>query len=112
MPSGDEWQLLRDDDNGEVPLYRFRDVSHRLGEYAEMCRYHQISLDSGFTKRWLCSLATPEGRITLTNGRLITTSGGSRHETVISTEAEVRHCLLERFGIEFPESVDLSKLVS
>ena len=74
MPTGDEWQLLRDDEKGQVPLYSFRDVPRQLEDYAAMCRFHQTSGDSGFTKRWICSRATPEGRITLTNRRLILTS--------------------------------------
>ncbi len=82
-PSGDEWQLLREDDRGHVPLYRFRDVPRALGDYQEMCTFHQTSPESGFTKRWICSKATPSGRITLANMRLIVTRDGEREENVL-----------------------------
>ncbi len=109
-PLGNEWQLLREDEKGQVPLYCFRDLPRQLSDYAGMCQFHQTSPDSGFTRHWICSRATPDGRITLTNRRLIITRGGSRKETVLDTDAAVRHCLRDEFGIEFPESADLSKL--
>jgi N-hydroxyarylamine O-acetyltransferase len=109
---GDEWQLLREDDKGQVSLYRFRDVPRQLSDYDGMCRFHQTSPESGFTQRWICSKATPDGRVTLTNMRLIITRGGTREENVLTTQAELRSCLHEQFGIGFPESADLSKLTS
>jgi len=111
-PCGDEWQLLREDDRGQVPLYCFRDVPRALGDYQEMCTFHQTSPESGFTKRWICSKATPQGRITLANMRLIVTRDGEREENVLTEESAVRHCLREYFGIEFECSVDLSRLVA
>src|SRR5581483_2338912 len=30
LPAGEEWQLLREDEKGSVPLYVFRDVAHEL----------------------------------------------------------------------------------
>jgi N-hydroxyarylamine O-acetyltransferase len=109
-PLGEEWRLLREDDKGEVPLYVFRSVPRRLGDYREMCQFHQTSPESSFTKRWICSKATPDGRITVANRRLIVTGEGRREESVLSTDDEVRRCLSDRFGIEFAESVDLSRL--
>jgi N-hydroxyarylamine O-acetyltransferase len=109
-PAGDEWQLLRDDDQGKMPLYIFRDVPRQLSEYEEMSKFHQTSPESGFTKRWICSKATPDGRITLANGRLIITSEREREEILFGTGEEVRQCLRDHFGIEFDSAADLSKL--
>jgi N-hydroxyarylamine O-acetyltransferase len=109
---GDEWQLLREDEKGQVPLYAFRDIPRHLSDYGGMCHFHQTSPDSGFTKRWICSKATPDGRITLTNMRLIITRGGNREESVLTSESEVRCCLRDQFGFEFPESADLSRLTA
>jgi N-hydroxyarylamine O-acetyltransferase len=111
-PYGDEWQLLREDDTGEVPLYAFRDVPRRFGDYEEMCEFHQTSPESGFTKRWICSKATSEGRVTVANRRLIITAGDRREETVLTTDDELRRCLRDHFGIEFDDSADLSQLDS
>ena len=108
-PFEDEWQLLRQDDKGEVPLYSFRDVPRQLSEYEEMSTFHQTSPDSGFTKGWICSKATRDGHITLANGRLIVTAG-DREESMLGSNDEVRRCLRDLFAIEFDDSVDLSRL--
>ena len=110
QPVADEWQLLREDERGTVPLYAFRDVAHELGDYGEMCRYQQTSPASHFTKSWVCSRATPDGRITLANMRLIVTRGSEREERQLRDEADVRNCLRELFEVEFEDSVSLARL--
>ncbi len=106
----DEWRLLREDEKGQLPLYCFRDVPRQLSDYAGMCEFHQTSPASHFTKSWICSKATPDGRVTLANRRLIVTRSGTREETVLTTDIEVRSCLRDQFGIELPESADLALL--
>jgi N-hydroxyarylamine O-acetyltransferase len=110
--TGDGWQLLREDEKGPVPLYAFCDIPRHFSDYAGVCHFHQTSPESGFTQRWICSKATLDGRVTLTNKRLIITRGKTREESVLTTEAEVRRCLRDQFGIEFPESEDLSRLLA
>ena len=110
QPVADEWQLLREDESGTVPLYAFRDVAHELGDYGEMCRYQQTSPASHFTKSWVCSRATPDGRITLANMRLIVARGSEREERQLRDEADVRNCLRELFEVEFEDSVSLARL--
>ena len=111
LPLGDEWHLLREDDKGQTPLYAFRDVAYELRDYQAMCAFHQNSPESHFTTSWICSRATPEGRITLANMRLIVSREGSREEIQISTPGDVRRCLREFLGVELDESVDLARLV-
>ncbi len=53
------------------PQYRFTLEPHLYSDFGDMCHYHQTSHDSPFTKRRTCTLATPEGRITVTGMRLI-----------------------------------------
>jgi N-hydroxyarylamine O-acetyltransferase len=110
LPVGDEWELLREDANGTVPLYAFRDVPHELGEYEAMCTFHQSSPESHFTRNWICSRATPDGRVTVANMRLIVSSGSKREETQLETEGDLRRCLRGLMGVEFAESVSLAKL--
>jgi N-hydroxyarylamine O-acetyltransferase len=111
LPLSDEWQLLREDEKGQTPLYAFRDVAFELRDYQGMCAFHQTSPESHFTKSWICSRATPEGRITLANMRLIVSREGAREEVQLSTPGDLRRCLREFLGIELDESVDLRKLV-
>ncbi len=110
-PVDDEWQLLREDKLGKVPLYAFRNVPHELSEYREMCTFHQSSSESHFTRSWICSRATPDGRITIANMRLIITHDTGRDEKELRTEEELRRCLEELLGVKLGGSADLSKLL-
>ena len=104
------WELYRYDSDGKVALYRFRDVPRRLSDFENMNQYQQTSPESGFTRRRVCSITTPEGRITLSGMRLIVTRECVRTERVLSGESELRGCLREYFGVEFSEDIDWSRL--
>jgi N-hydroxyarylamine O-acetyltransferase len=73
-------------------------------DFEAMCRYHQTSIESIFTQKRICTLATPEGRISLEGKRLITTRGGIREEIPVDSEDEFRRLLIEKFGILLDES--------
>jgi len=80
--------------------YRFTLETYRYADYAEMCHYHQTSPQSHFTKARICSRATEEGRITLSDMRFITTSkSGGRQERALTSEDEYAAILLEQFDI-------------
>jgi N-hydroxyarylamine O-acetyltransferase len=79
--------------------YRFRLAPHVYADFAEMCRFHQTSPDSHFTQNRICSLATPDGRLSLSGRRLITTRGGEKQELELADESEVAEVLRERFGV-------------
>jgi N-hydroxyarylamine O-acetyltransferase len=92
--------LLRRDGGGDwEPQYRFGLEPHAFEDYAEMCRFHQTSPESHFTRGRVCSRLTPEGRVTLSGSRLITTTGGERVERELSGDDERDAALLEHFGI-------------
>jgi len=92
--------LLRRDAGGDwEPQYRFTLEPHTFEDYAEMCRFHQTSPESHFTRGRVCSRLTPEGRVTLSGSRLITTRGGERVERELAGEAERDAALLEHFRI-------------
>jgi N-hydroxyarylamine O-acetyltransferase len=97
---GERWRLERRDASGEWRLqYDFSPRPRHLSEFAGMCRYHQTSRDSHFTRNRICSLATANGRITLSGMRLIVRSNGSKEETTLATEAEWHSALRNYFGI-------------
>jgi N-hydroxyarylamine O-acetyltransferase len=72
--------------------------SRALSDFAP-CVRQQTSPDSSFTQRRVCTRATPDGRITLSELRLITTVNGKRDERVIGSEEEYQTVLREQFGI-------------
>lgn len=90
-------------DQGEkwVAQYRFTLRPHEYADYGEMCAYHQTSPQSHFTRARVCSRATHEGRITLSEMRFITTSKkGERQEQILTSQEEYAKILREHFGIE------------
>lgn len=96
----EEYHILeRRDGDGWLPEYRFTLQPYEYADYAEMCRYHQTSPQSSFTQKRTCSLATPAGRVTLTNNRLITTKAGERTERVLVDDLEIAAVLREQFGV-------------
>lgn len=97
---GDRFMLWqRDRNNAWSAQYRFSLTPYEYADYAEMCHYHQTSPQSHFTQRRVCSRATPEGRVTLSGMRLITTRNGQRDERQLSDAAEVAEALREHFGV-------------
>ena len=91
---GEEWE----------PQYRFTLRPREYADYAGMCRHHQTSPESHFTKARICSRATEAGRITLSEMRLIKTSrGGAREERTLTSQEEYAEALREHFGIVMPD---------
>ena len=82
------------------PQYRFGLEPHELAEYGPMCRFHQTSPESHFTRNRICSLATDGGRITISGMKLIVTEWGVRQERALADEREVESILRTRFGVE------------
>jgi len=94
--------LMQRDDGADgewKAQYRFTLRPYEYSDYEEMCRYHQTSPLSHFTRGRICSRATPDGRVTLSDMRLITTINGAREERTLANEEEYAAMLLERFGI-------------
>lgn len=95
------WVLEEREDDAEwKPQFRFTLQPRRLSDYADMCHYHQTSPESSFTRKRICSLATPQGRISLSEWKLITTTGGVREERELPNEGEYLQALQTLFGIE------------
>ena len=98
---GEEVTLLRREDEGPwQPQYAFSMAPRRLEEFTAMCHFQQTSPQSHFTQRRICSRATPEGRITVSDLAFITTEHRVRNERALSGEPEWRALLRAHFGIE------------
>lgn len=94
--------LLRRGDGADwEPQYRFTLTPYTFNDYEERCHYHQTSPESHFTKGRICSLATEDGRVSLSEMRLITTSGPPqlRQERTLKDKEEYDRVLREQFGI-------------
>jgi N-hydroxyarylamine O-acetyltransferase len=80
--------------------YHFTLQPRHFEEFEPMCLYHRTSPLSSFTRGRVCSLATPDGRVTISDMRLIVTRYGRRTEHVMGDEQEVNRVLADVFGIE------------
>jgi N-hydroxyarylamine O-acetyltransferase len=89
-------------DAGWRSEYLFGLQPRRLEEFSEMCHYHQTSAQSSFTQKRVCSRATPNGRITLSEMKLIRTDDGRREERLLGSDAEWREALAVEFGVHAP----------
>ncbi|HXW91946.1 MAG TPA: arylamine N-acetyltransferase [Terriglobales bacterium] len=79
--------------------YSFSLVPRQLGDFADMCHYHQVSPESPFTRNRLCSRATGEGRITLAGRRLIVTRQGKKEESLLATDNDWQAALEKHFQV-------------
>lgn len=86
----DEWK----------PEYRFTLEPHEYSDFAEMCHYHQTSPESIFTRRRACTRATEDGRITVSEMRVIITVHGERQERELASHEEWQSALREYFGVQ------------
>jgi N-hydroxyarylamine O-acetyltransferase len=80
--------------------YRFFLAPRTLSDFVPGCHYHQTSPLTSFTHKRVCSRATPEGRITLSDLKWIVTRDGQRDERELPDEAAFRLVLREHFGID------------
>lgn len=80
--------------------YSFTLQPRQLSDFAGMCHYHQTSPESHFTRRRICTRATPQGRISLSDLKLIETREGRKEERELSGEEEWRALLREQFQID------------
>lgn len=67
-------------------LYSFTQEPRQLAEFEEGFRFHRTSPNSPFTTSGLCSILIPDGRVTLTEDRLIVRRGVRREETEVAGE--------------------------
>ena len=97
----DDYLILMRRNHGSdwEPQYRFTLQPYTFADYEETCIYHQTSPDSHFTKGRICSLATEDGRITLSDMRLITTGPEQLRDERTLTHEEYDRILLDQFGI-------------
>lgn len=90
-------------DQDWIPEYRFSTVPRALEDFQGMCRYHQTSPKSPFTKRWLATMLTPHGRETLHQDggdfRYILSGSSGRQERIIQGWDNAQILLEEIFGI-------------
>lgn len=98
--TGEQWTLHQQHAGSEwTPQYLFSLHPHPLEDFTPVCHFHQTDPTSPFTRKRVCTRATPEGRLTLSEDRLITTAAGVRGEQQLAGEEEWREALRALFGV-------------
>ncbi|HET9896026.1 MAG TPA: arylamine N-acetyltransferase [Streptosporangiaceae bacterium] len=84
--------------NGEL-LYVAERRDRALADFAPTCWWQQTWPQSHFRQSTICSLLTPDGRISLSGRTLIRTRGAARIEEELLTDEAVLTAYSEYFGI-------------
>lgn len=79
-------------------LYRLHDRPKELDEFREVCHFNQTSPESHFTQKLIVTLATLDGRITLSGNELTINRHGEKEKATI-TDNEKSVILEKYFGI-------------
>ncbi len=85
---GGEWQIK----------YRFTDEKRDLNFFQDSCSFNQTSAESPFTKDDIITIATENGRITLSGHTLVKTENGEKLKTDLDKTSK-QEALKEFFGI-------------
>ncbi|CAM2069227.1 Arylamine N-acetyltransferase [Sulfidibacter corallicola] len=109
---GDAW-VMQQRKPGETwqHQYLFTLQGHDIEAYHEMCLYQQTNPESSFSHKSVCSIATPDGRSTISNGRFIRSTADGRHVEPIETESAYRDLLQRHFQVALPEDASLARLL-
>jgi len=94
---GDDVEVLM---NGS-PTYRIERRPRSLVEFVPTCWWQQTAPESGFRKAPRATLARLDGRITVTNEKVVETKNGHKTSTPVEDPAAA---FLEHFGIHFRQS--------
>jgi len=96
---GEHISLARQEDGQWNRQYRFTLRSHALTDFTPGCHYHQTSPETSFTQKRVCSRAAPNGRITLSDMKLVITQNGVRQERMLHSDEEYTAALRDYFGV-------------
>ncbi|WP_210610574.1 arylamine N-acetyltransferase family protein [Priestia flexa] len=94
----DEW-IVQEKNNNWQDLFKFSLQSRKLEDFYGACRYYEQDSTSFFRQKKLCSVATKNGKISLSSNTLKITNGLNKRETAINSEDEFRAKLKEYFDI-------------
>lgn len=85
--------------NTWIPQYMFSLHPRKLEDFRARNHYQQTSSNSHFKKGRLCTILTRNGRVTLTDTKLVVTSRRRRVERSVKSGREFDRLLQEWFGI-------------
>ncbi|WP_104401164.1 arylamine N-acetyltransferase family protein [Vibrio penaeicida] len=109
---GELYLLSSEDNKTWQPQYCFTLTPRKLDDFSEMASYHQTSPKSSFTQKSVCTIATQNGRVTLSDRKLITTILGEKSERNVLNTAEYIALLKKHFSVVLPVSFSIEDCVN
>ena len=99
--SSDAYVLQKQENNNcWQHTYCFTTHPRMISDFDEMCTFNQTSLESHFTQEIICTMATKNGRVSLSDNFLTITDGSSKKRTKVGFDKDFKHKLRDHFGIQ------------
>lgn len=95
----DVYILQREEKGAWRPIYSFTPAPRQLLDFTEMCDFHQSSPNSHFTQQTICSIATENGRATLSENSLAITENDKERKVPVESPEMFQQLLVEIFGV-------------
>jgi N-hydroxyarylamine O-acetyltransferase len=92
-------QWITDGEGRWKPRYSFDLIPRTLPEFSTICEDLQNDPESAFREHHFCTLRTPQGRVTLTEEKLIIVHEGARREILLDGPKGYTTALRDYFGI-------------
>jgi N-hydroxyarylamine O-acetyltransferase len=96
----DTYILQKKDKNDWQTVYSFTKHPRVLSDFEEMNAFNQSSPESHFTQQTICSIATKNGRVSLSDDFLTITDGSSKRKTKVTSQTDFEQKLRDHFGIQ------------
>jgi N-hydroxyarylamine O-acetyltransferase len=92
--------LQKKDRNDWQTVYSFTKHPRVLSDFEEMSAFNQSSPESHFTQQTICSIATKNGRVSLSDDFLTITDGSSKRKINVISPEDFIQKLRDHFGIQ------------
>jgi len=96
----DTYILQKRDDNDWQTVYSFTKHPRVLSDFEKMNDFNQSSPESHFTQQTICSIATRNGRVSLSDDFLTITDGSSKKKIEVFSQKDFKQKLRDHFGIQ------------
>ncbi len=103
--------MLRTVNGTDILEYTFTLAARQLSDFSDRCVFFESSKESRFIKNSICSLEKRDGRVSLTETRLLQSERGVQTRTKIQSKKEFERYLQSIFDIE-SENITIAPLAS
>ncbi len=96
----DTYILQKQENNCWQHVYSFTKHPRVISDFNEMCTFNQTSPESHFTQEIICTMATKNGRVSLSDNFLTITDGSSKKKIKVVSDNDFKQKLKSHFRIQ------------